>query len=563
MDAQNLSDAERLKAASRYLRGTITQSLADRLTGAVAEGDAQLLKFHGTYQQDDRDLRNERARQKLEPAYEFMIRVRVPGGIVTPQQWLALDRLARTSGNGTLRLTTRQTFQLHGVLKWRLAETIEAINEAGLTTIAACGDVNRNVMCNPNPCQSELHGEVHQWAMRINEHLLPATTAYREIWLGQPSGGASPEDREPIYGPTYLPRKFKIGLAVPPSNDVDVFAQDIGLVAIEEGGRLAGFNVAVGGGLGMTHGETNTYPMLGQLIGWCAAEQVVDVAREILLVQRDFGDRGNRKHARLKYTIDDRGLDWFKGELQQRLGWQLQDVRPFRFEHRGDRFGWVKGTNGNWHLTLFVPCGRIRDGHDQRWLTGLRSIAEVHDGDFRLTANQNVILGNVSLQNRPRIEELLARYGLGDKQISKLGLNSMSCVAFPTCGLAMAESERYLPQLLARLESLFAEAGLSDAEVVVRMTGCPNGCARPYIAEIALVGKALGKYNLYLGGDFSGARLNRLYRENIDENEILDALRPLIADYTRNRQVDERFGDFVIRAGHVRPVQSGRDFHGR
>jgi sulfite reductase (NADPH) hemoprotein beta-component len=559
---KNLTEVERIKASSRYLRGTIVESLADRLTASVPESDIQLLKFHGTYQQDDRDLRNERARQKLEPAYEFMIRIRAAGGIITPQQWLELDRLAQCHGDGSLRLTTRQALQLHGVLKWDLKETIRQINEVLLSTIAACGDVNRNVMCNPNPYQSEVHAEVYQWSQRVSEHLTPKTTAYHEIWVEDQKVLDSREDQEPIYGPTYLPRKFKIAVAVPPSNDVDVFAHDLGFIAVVEDGRLAGFNVSVGGGMGMTHGKTATYPNLAWVIGFCRPEQVIDVAEKVVLVQRDFGDRTNRRHARLKYTIGDRGVEWFKEELHNRLSWQLEPSRPYHFEHNGDRYGWTKGTNGNWHLTLYVENGRIRDLDHCTLMTGLRRIAEQHQGDFRLTPNQNLIVGNVAEQHKPQIKQLVAEYHLHDgSQTSALRRNAMACVALPTCGMAMAEAERYLPDLLTKLEAILAEAGLQHDEIVVRMSGCPNGCSRPYLAEIGFVGKAIGKYNVYLGGEFAGQRLNKLYRENIGEEEILDALKPIIFRYAKERESGERFGDFVIRAGYVREVKSGHDFH--
>jgi sulfite reductase (NADPH) hemoprotein beta-component len=560
--APPLSEAEHLKAGSRYLRGTILQSLADPITGAVTPGDANLLKFHGTYQQDDRDLRDERARQKLEPAYEFMVRVRTPGGIVTPQQWLELDRIARQYGDASLRLTTRQAFELHGVLKWNLKQTIGEVNQALLTTLAACGDVNRNVMCNPNPYQSEIHGEVYQWAARLSEHLSPRTRAYHEMWVNGEKVLDSRPDDEPLYGPTYLPRKFKIAIAVPPSNDVDVFTNDLGFIAIVENARLSGFNVAAGGGMGMTHGEKDTFPNLAWVLGFCRPEQVIEVAEKVVLVQRDFGDRSNRKHARLKYTINDRGVEWFKGELHQRLGWELDASRPYRFEDHADRYGWTKGTNGKWHLTLFIESGRVRDRDDYPLMTALRRIAEEHDGDFRLTPNEHLIVGNVSEERRPRIEQLVAEHKLSDgTHVSALRRNSMACVALPKCGLAMAEAERYLPQLITKLEALLKAEGLGEDEIVVRMTGCPNGCARPWVAEIGLVGKAPGRYNLYLGADFTGQRLNKLYQENIDEEDILAVLRPLFHHFAEQRQPGERFGDFVVRTGYVREVRAGRDFH--
>ena len=556
------SEVERVKEASDYLRGTIVQSLANPITGALADSDAQLIKFHGSYQQDDRDLRDDRRRRKLEPLYSFMVRVRAPGGVVTPWQWLVLDELARTHANGSLRLTTRQSFQLHGIRKPRLKETIAAVNETLLTTIAACGDVNRNVMCNPNPYQSALHGEVFDWASRISEELEPKTRAYLEIWLDDALVAGGEPDDEPLYGRTYLPRKFKIAIAVPPSNDVDVFAHDLGFIAIvDDNGSLAGFNVTVGGGMGMTHGEPATYPRLGDVIGSCRPGQMLAVTEQVVAIQRDYGDRSDRKHARLKYTIDDRGVDWFSSELAARLGTPLDPPRPFRFEHNGDRYGWVEGVGGKLHLTLFVENGRVRDTPSTSLMTGLREIAKAHDGDFRLTANQNLIIANVDPAKRPAIESLLAQHQVDVDGRSGMRVNSMACVALPTCGLAMAESERYLPTLIGKLERILDDSGLADDAITVRMTGCPNGCARPYVAEIAFVGKSPGKYNVYLGGGFAGDRLNKLYRSALAEDEILAELAPIIRRYASDRRNGERFGDFVIRAGYVEAVTSGRTFH--
>lgn len=558
------SDVEEIKRKSRYLRGTLKESLEDPLTGSVTDEDNRLLKFHGSYQQDDRDLRQERRRQKLEPAYQFMIRIRASGGVFTPKQWLEMDRLARQYANGSIRLTTRQAIQFHGVLKWHLRQTIREINEALLTTLAACGDVNRNVMVNPNPYQSEVHGEVYQWAERISKHLEPKTKAYYEIWLNGEKvvDSREEEDEEPLYGPVYLPRKFKIGIAIPPSNDVDVYSQDLGFIAIVEDGKLVGFNVAVGGGMGMTYGDPQTYPQLARIIGFTPAEKVVDVAEKVVTIQRDYGNRSIRKYARLKYTIDRRSLEWFTQELHQRLGWELEEARPFHFEHNGDRYGWVKGTKGKYHLTLFIPSGRIRDWDDYPLMTGLREIAKIHTGDFRVTPNQNLIIANVSARKKKAIEELVEKYKLDDgTSVSPLFRRSIACVALPTCGLAMAEAERYLPTFIHKLETIMEEAGLSSEEITIRLSGCPNGCARPYLGEIGLTGKAPGKYNLYLGGSFAGDRLNKMYRENVGEEEILNTLRPIIHRYARERKDGERFGDFVVRAGYVPAVYSGLHFH--
>lgn len=546
-----LSDVERIKTQSEHLRGTLRESLIEPNTGAIADDDTQLSKFHGIYQQDDRDIRAERKKQKLEPAYSFMIRVRVPGGVMTPQQWLDLDKLAVTHANGTLRLTTRQAIQYHGVVKKNLKATIAGINATLMDTIAACGDVNRNVMCTPNPVQSTVHGQVYEYSAKLSEHLTPQTNAYHEIWMDGKKVESTKEEQEPIYGDTYLPRKFKIGVAIPPRNDTDIFTQDIGFIAITENDQLVGFNVAVGGGMGASHGDPATYPRLGSIIGFCRPDQMNDVAEKIVTTQRDYGDRTNRKHARLKYTIDDRGLPWFKQEVESRLGYSLEPERPYSFVSRGDRYGWSYGTDGLWHLTLFVSNGRLKDDETARSLTGMREIAKIHQGEIRLTANQNLIVAGVPADQKNRIEDLAKLYGLMDSNLSRLAANSMACVAFPTCALAMAESERYMPELLEKINGKLIKYGLENTSIVTRMTGCPNGCARPYAAEIGFVGKAPGRYNLHLGASFVGDRLNTLFKENIDEAEILSVLDGLFADFAKNKSDGERFGDFVIRTGVV------------
>jgi len=552
---QELSRNERIKEASDYLRGTLADGLRQEITGAISEDDAQLVKFHGMYLQDDRDLRPERTRKKMEKAFAFMIRVRVPGGVLTGAQWLALDRVARDYGNGTLRLTTRQSVQLHGVIKSNLKPTLRAIDAVLLDTIAACGDVNRNVMCNPNPHASRAHAAALDLARAISGHLTPRTPAYREIWLdGERIAGGEADVVEPIYGKTYLPRKFKIAIAVPPSNDVDVFAHDLGFVAILDArGDVQGWNVSVGGGMGMSHGEPETYPRTADIMGFCIEADVLPIAEAVVTVQRDWGDRGNRKHARLKYTIEDRGLDAFRAEVERRAAVKLGAARPFSFTSTGDRYGWTEGADGRAHLTLFIASGRVGDaGSGAQQLSALRRMAELHDGDLRLTANQNLIVARVPPQRRAEIEEI-ARSGLRR--------NSMACVALPTCGLALAESERYLPDLLDALDARLAAHGLSTDDIVIRITGCPNGCARPYLAEIGLVGKGPGRYNLYLGAAFDGSRLSKLYAEDIDHPAIIARLDPLFAAYARERETGEHFGDFVIRAGFVEPTKNGRDFH--
>jgi len=556
-----LAAVEHIKAASRHLRGTLPQSLLDPLTGAIADDDTQLSKFHGIYQQDDRDLRSERQKQKLEPAYSFMIRARVPGGICTPAQWRAMDDLARTHANGTLRLTTRQAFQLHGVIKRRLQPAIKAINDSLLDTIAACGDVNRNVMASVNPWRSRLHAQVAVLADEVSAHLTPRTGAYHEIWLDGAKLAPEKVEQEPVYGDTYLPRKFKMGFVVPPDNDVDIYSQDLGFIALEHDGELVGFNVVVGGGMGTTHGEPDTFPRLADVIGRCDIDQVVAVSEGVVKVQRDFGDRTNRKHARMKYTIEDRGVAWFRDTLEAYIGFKLQPAATVGFTHTGDRLGWVEGDDGHWHYTLFVENGRLADRDGIRLLSALREIAELNVGYFILTPNQNVTFSGLTGAQRETVDAILERHGVtGPAAASALRRHSMACVGLPTCALSMAESERYLPDLVTRLDASLARHGLAEAPIVVRMTGCPNGCARPFLAEIGLVGKAPGRYNLYLGAAFDGSRLNRLHRENVDEATILEELDGMFARYAAERTVDEHFGDFLVRAGITRAVISGPDF---
>ena len=560
------SKNEFIKEGSRQLRGTIAEGLADVSTGAISEDDSQLTKFHGTYLQDDRDVRPERAKKKLEKAYSFMIRVRLPGGVTTSKQWLALDAIAGTYANHTLRLTTRQTFQFHGVIKSNMKRTMQALNAALLDTLAACGDVNRNVLAASNPYLSKAHAAAHELAVKVSEHLLPQTGAYHEIWLDgeQVIDETRPakKDEEPIYGTHYLPRKFKTVIAVPPSNDVDIFAHDLGYIAILDKGKLSGWNVTVGGGMGMTHGEHDTFPRTADVLGFCTLEQAVDVAEKLVTVQRDWGNRESRKRARLKYTIEDRGLDNFRAEVEKRLGYKLGEPRPFEFTSTGDVIGWEQGADKKWHLTLFIENGRIKDLTGWSLRTALREIAEVHPGGFVVTANQNLIITNVPAKAKAKIEAILKEHGIAiGTDLSGLRRNSMACVALPTCGLALAESERFLPELLTALEELLDRAGLKDDEIVIRMTGCPNGCARPYLAEIGLVGRNPGLYNLYLGAAFNGSRLNKLYAEDVGKARIVRLLEPMFARYAKEREEGEHFGDFAIRAGYVRATTAGNRFH--
>jgi sulfite reductase (NADPH) hemoprotein beta-component len=557
---EELSEVEKIKYDSSFLRGTLAESLIDPISGSIAPDDRQISKFHGIYQQSDRDIDKERKHQKLEPAWSFLIRVRMPGGMVTPEQWLSMDSLSEKYGNGSLKMTTRQTFQLHGILKKDLKTTIQKINESLLDTISACGDVNRNVVCHANPAESPLHAEVIGLAKKIGNHLLPKTNAYHEIWLDKKLVASSKETVEPLYGDRYLPRKFKIGIVIPPNNDCDVFSQDLGLIAIVENDTIKGYNIVVGGGLGSTFGIPETYPRAGSVIGFCKPEQVIDVAEKVVAVQRDYGNRKDRKQARLKYTIDHRGLEWFENELQKYLGYPLEKPAPFKLTHMGDSYGWKKGTDEKWHLTYFVEGGRVKNEGDKRVKDALREAAGISDGNFILTGNQNVILSGVSEKVKTKINAILKKHNVSPHSISGLRKNSISCVALPTCPLAFAEAERYLPSFITKMEGILEKYNLLKEEMVIRMTGCPNGCGRPSMAEIGLIGKSQGHYNLYLGGSFEGDRLNTLYRETIAEPEILQELELLFKDFASSRNKGERFGDFVIRKNYVKEIREGKEF---
>jgi sulfite reductase (NADPH) hemoprotein beta-component len=556
------SPIEIIKDNSNYLRGTITESLNNPLTGALHQQDQVLIKFHGTYQQQDRDLDNERKRQKLEPLYSFLIRVRVPAGITTPAQWLALDELADKYADKTLKFTTRQTFQFHGVLKRNLKTTMQKINKTLLDTLAACGDVNRNVMTSANPFESPVHAEVADDAKRISAHLTPQTAAYHEIWLDGALVEGGEKEEEPLYGKTYLPRKFKTAIAIPPRNDSDVLSNDLGFIAIIENGELVGYNVTVGGGMAYTFGNKNTYPRVADVVGYISKEKIVDVSEAVLVFQRDHGNRSDRKNARLKYTVDRLGLDYFRSELKRTHNLQLEEVKPYKFITLGDKFGWSQGADGQWHYTVFVEGGKLVDRVGYPAKTAIREVAKIHTGSFILTGNQNVMIARVSEKQKPKIEKILKKYNVADgKSLSELRKNSIACAALPLCGLAFAEAERYLPSLVDKLDKVLEENGLLNEPITIRMTGCANGCGRPFLAEIGLVGRAPGKYNLYLGASFVGDRLNKLYKEMLTEEEIMAALTPILEDFAKTREQDERFGNFAIRKGYVKATTEGKNFH--
>ena len=557
-----LADNERLKRESNNLRGTIEQDLQDRITGGFTADNFQLIRFHGMYQQDDRDIRNERTKQKLEPLHNVMLRARMPGGIITPKQWLAIDKFADESTSyGSIRLTTRQTFQFHGVLKPNIKLMHQTLNSIGIDSIATAGDVNRNVLCTTNPVESELHQEAYEWAKKISEHLLPKTRAYAEIWLDGEKLATT--DEEPILGSNYLPRKFKTTVVIPPQNDVDVHANDLNFVAIAKNGKLVGFNVLVGGGLAMTHGDTSTYARKADDFGFVALEKTLDVAAAVVTTQRDWGNRSNRKNAKTKYTLDRVGIDVFKAEVEKRAGVEFSESRPYEFTGRGDRIGWAEGIDGKHHLALFIENGRLLDFPEKPLKTGVAEIAKIHEGDFRMTANQNLIVAGVATNQKAKIEKLARQYGLMDDAVSEQRKNSMACVAFPTCPLAMAEAERFLPEFVTDVEGILKKHGLPEEDnIILRITGCPNGCGRAMLAELGLIGKAPGRYNMHLGGNKAGTRIPKMYKENISSAQILEEIDSLVGGWATERNDNEEFGDFTIRKGIIEEVIiSKRDLH--
>lgn len=552
-------DLEQLKRDSRGLRGTIAESLEDDTTGGIAEIDLPLLKFHGLYQQDDRDLRAERREARLEPLHSFMIRIRLPGGVATNEQWQAIDALADEVANTTLRITTRQTIQYHGVFKEDLRTLMQRLDSVNLDSIAACGDVNRNVVCHVQPDASPVHEQTLNDAREISRYFLPKTQAWREIWVDGKRVDADVNEEETFYGDVYMPRKFKIGIALPPVNDIDVYSQDLGFIAIPNADNTAleGYNLVVGGGMGCTHGELHTYPRLGNVIGFFTPEHLIPVAEAVLGIQRDHGNREDRKQARFKYTVDRLGLDWIEAEVNKRAGITLAPARDYTFTQNGDRYGWIEQQDGRWQLTVFVENGRLLPKHRE----GINQIVANYAGDIRLTTNQNLIVAGVAAEHREAVDALIEASDLGSKTTSAIRLNAMACVALPTCGLAMAESERYLPSLLTQIEALAERHGIQEEPITIRMTGCPNGCARPFLSEIGFVGRALGRYNMYLGAAFDGSRLNKLYLDNVDEAAILTAVDELFGRYSQERESGEHFGDFLVRVGVVEGVNHGSEVH--
>ena len=545
------SKVERLKEASEGLGGIVIEEMSDLSTDHVSEDSYQLLKFHGSYQQDDRDQRQERKKQKLDRAWSFMVRTKFPGGRLTAEQYLLADELATTYANGTLRITTRQDFQFHGVGKANMKPLIKALNQRWVTTYGGCGDVARNFMtC---PVADLLPGGGYDFqalAQQISDRFMPESTAYYEFWLDGEKVLAdgsrvkvTPKRDESFYGPTYMPRKHKMAIGLPHDNCVDIFTHDLALEAVLDAtGGLRGFNLLAGGGLGSTHGKAETFPRLADRVGFLPPEQAMPVLEAATAIYRDEGDRTNRRHARLKYVLDERGVDWFREELAARLGWWLDapvDVGHYAVH---DHLGWQRQADGRWLVGVWVENGRIKG----QAMEGLRAIVAAVRPELRLTAQQNIVLANIADADRPKVDALLTVYGLliGCEPLSALRRYAMACPAHPTCGLAVAESERYLPDLIGELE----RRGYGGERVWIRMSGCPNACSRPPTAEIGLVGRSLGLYNLYVGGSFAGTRLARLYRADVRADVLADTLSDALDQWRRERADGEAFGDWANHA---------------
>ncbi len=555
MAEKKLTAIEGIKVASDGLRGTIKESLLDEITGAIREDDKALIKFHGMYEQDDRDRREERAAKKLDRLYSFMIRLRLPGGLISAEKWIACNNIANENSTGVIKITTRETIQLHGLYKSKIKPTIQAFNTAHLDSIATCGDVNRNVTCASNPALSNVHEEVFAYADKISNLLMPKTKAYYQIWIDNEMLIDKKEEEDPLYQKHYLPRKFKIGIAIPPNNDSDVFINDIGLVAIVEDDKLVGFNIAIGGGLSATHGNAETYARLASVIGFADTEEkILRTIYEILTVQRDFGNRTDRKLARLKYTVDKLGVEKYKEEVEARTGFKLEPARPFEFTERKDIYGWTKSNKGLWYYTVFVENGRVLDDEKVALKTALLEVAKLGKCNFMFTATQNIIISDVAEKDKDAIDEVLFKFKIHEhtEGASLLRKNAIACVALPTCPLALAEAQRYMPEMISKMEPLLEKHNIADQELIVRMTGCPNGCGRSAASEIGFIGTHPGRYNLHIGGDNEGLRLNTKYKESLNEAELLAEMDSLFGLYKAERNKGETFGDYTIRKQFVK-----------
>lgn len=555
-DPNQPSKVENAKTAGNFLRGTIDNVLNDQAADHFDHDDLQLLKFHGTYQQDDRDLRKERRAAGLDKAYSFMLRITLPGGRMTADQYLEVDRMASEFANESIRLTTRQAIQFHGVLKTDLRETMRQINEAAMTTLAACGDVCRNVMASAAPFEDAVHETVRRTANEIAAELRPATRAYYELWINGEKQHSTIQE-EPFYGELYLPRKYKVGVTVMGDNQIDIYSYDAGLVAIVDGQQVVGFNVLAGGGLGMSHGRANTFAQLAHEIGFVAPQDGVDAIKVIASIYRDFGNRSDRKQARLKYLINERGIDWFRQEFLSRCEFAVDRVRHVPRIKPQDWLGAHRQSDKLWFYGLFVENGRIRDTADLQLRTAIRRIVLETHCDITLTAQQSLIFCGLTRNQLDRVEQLLMEYNIPTvEQLSSVVRYSMACPAMPTCGMAVAESERVAPGVMREIEQLMASVGMQNEPLTIRMTGCPNGCARPYTADIALVGRRPGIYHLFVGGRLAGDRMADLYAADIRIEETVDLLTPLVTRWAAQRRPGEGLGDFYQRLlGRSQPRQ--------
>ena len=556
------SKVEQIKEQSHYLRGTIQETLRSEASHFSEEG-SQLLKFHGTYQQDDRDVRAERKKAGQDKAWSFMVRTKIPGGHLAADEYLKLDQIATDLGNQTLRITTRQNFQYHLVLKGGLKECIARVCQSGITTVGACGDLVRNVMASPSPLSTPVHCNAQKLADELTQALFPKTRAYAEIWLnGEKLYPPSEAENEPLYGQYYLPRKFKIGVAVPPRNDVDIYTQDIGFVAHAPNGQTEGYTLLAGGGFGMTHGKLRTYPVLGKPLFYVARSDAVAAGVAIVTVQRDYGNREDRSRARMKYLIEERGLDWFRKEVESRLQAPTEDPKPLHWTTVSDMLGWQEQGDGKLFCGVFVPQGRIEDTERVRYRSAFQEIARRFRFPIRLTPNCNILFFDIRPDQRNTVDQVLDQHRVpSDAGMTAARKTSHACVALPTCGLALAESERVFGQVMDEIDQILRELHLEKDPILIRMSGCPNACSRPYNADISFVGRAPGKYAFFVGGSIKGDRLAGLEKKVVELKEIPAVVKTYLEEFVAHREDGEMFTGYWGRTHQPGPRPVPEQFH--
>ena len=549
MNSIILSKTEQIKTDSDYLAGKIASELQNS-NPYFEENEVQLLKFHGTYQQYNRDTATELKQKGLEKEFYFMIRTKIPAGLLTSKQYIEMDDLTNEFSDPSLRITTRQTIQFHGVLKGNLKKIINTVSTMLLSTYGACGDVVRNVTTVAAPINDQIHKQLRNDALKISSHFLPSSTSYGQIWInGDKYEYSDKEKKEPIYGKLYLPRKFKIGITIPEDNSVDVLTNDIAIFLIFKKNQLLGYNIAIGGGLGMTHNKPETFPYLAKPLLFCNPSDLIKVLEQIVKIQRDYGDRKNRKHARLKYLVAEEETKWFKRLIEYKLNKNFDNPLKLNNLKVIDHLGWHEQGDGKWYTGIFISSGRIIDNKNKKIKTGLRNIIKKFNPSVTLSTDQNIILGNINKKDKNNIDQLLEQYSIVKKNISKVDRWFLACPALPTCGLALSEAERVRDEIVRKVEEILLKHNLQDEKFSIRITGCPNGCARPYAGDIGIVGRAPNLYALYSGGDFEGTRLNKKILDKVSYQDLTQALEQIFLLFKDQRKDNEPLGDFCNRVG--------------